>query len=120
MNNKKDSIQKGSHVWYFDYYDNLQSNTVTDIQTLEGQTYAIFNGTGCKLEDAYLSKQACLDAKQRSDEAEIEAIKAKIQTVEDLVRYMYNNVVSCAEEYTNWNARKAVAIRAKELLNIDL
>ena len=33
---------------------------------------------------------------------------------------MYNEGVAQAEEYTDWDARNAARIRAKELLGIDL
>ena len=42
------------------------------------------------------------------------------KTIEDLVQFMYDNTVSCADEYTDWNARRAARERAKELLDIDL
>lgn len=114
-------IQKGMHVWFFDSYDTLQDGIVDSIQLAGGIDYALFrNNGGAKCEDCYPSKNACLQAKLEKDNAEVLQIQQSIQTVEDLVRYMYNHTVSCAEEYTNWNARKAVAIRAKELLGIEL
>lgn len=44
----------------------------------------------------------------------------KIKTVEDLVRFMYDNTVSEADEYTDEDGRRIAAMKAKELLGIDL
>lgn len=44
----------------------------------------------------------------------------KIRSVNDLVEFMFNNTVAPAEEYTNYDARKAAAIRAEELLGLKL
>ena len=47
-------------------------------------------------------------------------IKAKIKDASDLVAFMYDHCVACAEEYTDWTARKAVKEIAKEMLGLDL
>lgn len=44
----------------------------------------------------------------------------KVRTVKDLVRFMYDNTVSEADEYTDEDGRKIAAMKAKELLGIDL
>ena len=38
----------------------------------------------------------------------------------DLVAFMYDHCVACAEEYTDWTARRAVKEIAKEMLGLDL
>lgn len=43
-----------------------------------------------------------------------------INSVEDLVRFGYNNSVSLAEEYTDWEAREAYKRKTEELLGVDV
>ncbi len=50
----------------------------------------------------------------------IAEIKAKIKDAGDLVAFMYDHCVACAEEYTDWTARRAVKEIAKEMLGLDL
>lgn len=57
--------------------------------------------------------------KEQNDKIQNE-YRAKIQSVEDLVRITFKNPCNAAEEYTDWLLRKVVIEKAKELLNIDL
>ena len=50
----------------------------------------------------------------------IAEIKAKIKDTGDLVAFMYDHCVACAEEYTDWTARRAVKEIAKEMLGLEL
>ena len=45
---------------------------------------------------------------------------AKIKDASDLVAFMYDHCVACAEEYTDWTARRAVKEIAKEMLGLEL
>ena len=56
----------------------------------------------------------------KEEEKKIAEIKAKIKDASDLVAFMYDHCVACAEEYTDWTARKAVKEIAKEMLGLDL
>lgn len=58
------------------------------------------------------------DSKTKRD-AKIKKYCERIRTVEDLVQFLYKESMH-AEEYPDYNARKAAEIRAKELLDIDL
>lgn len=49
----------------------------------------------------------------------VQSYKDQIKSVEDLVRFMYSHQVSL-DEYTDYQARLAASIRAKELLGIEL
>lgn len=57
--------------------------------------------------------------KERNDKIQNE-YRAKIQSVEDLVRITFKNPCNAAEEYTDWLLQDVVIEKAKELLNIDL
>lgn len=117
----------GTEVWCEDTYGNIVSGIVSpsdenipnDYICLKGTRDTI--GTFCvQTEKCYPSLEKLKDAIQTKNNAKITEICENIQTVEDLIRYMYDHTVSCAEEYTDWVAREAVAKRASELLGIDL
>ena len=61
-----------------------------------------------------------LTFKKKEEEKKIAEIKAKIKDAGDLVAFMYDHCVACAEEYTDWTARRAVKEIAKEMLGLDL
>ncbi len=116
----------GTEVWYKSTWCDVNSGVITgfhnkhpDYVTIKGirDTYGTQN---CLISNCYSTKQALLDALHNESQNNIASICNEIKTVEDLIRYMYNHTVSCAEEYTNWDARKAVSIRANELLGIQL
>ena len=72
-------------------------------------------------EKCYQSREAAQAAKDAEDEAIRNKYREQIQTIEDLVIFMYNNnVYNGAEEYTDWNARQVACEKAKELLCLEL
>ena len=56
----------------------------------------------------------------KEERKKIAEIKDSIKDAGDLVRFMYDHCVACAEEYTDWTARRAVKEIAKEMLGLDL
>lgn len=69
----------------------------------------------------YPSREAALAAQKAKNENICDEYRAQIQSVEDLVQFMYNeNVCNGAVEYTDWNARQVAREKAKELLWIEL
>lgn len=128
-NTNKYKFNKGDTVWFFAPYDVLSCGVITGFTKSEqnGRTYAAINGTngtvGCmhaKLDECHATKQECIDAKRDKNEKEQESLREGIRDVNDLVRFMYDNCIACADEYTDWNARAAARSRAKELLGIEL
>lgn len=75
---------------------------------------------GVKLEKLFPSKEALQAAVEAEDQAKVVAIKESIKMKDDLIRFMYDHVVACAEEYTDWVARRAVRELALERYGIDL
>ena len=72
-------------------------------------------------ENLYPTKDALKQAMKKESDERVAAIKAKIHDVNELIAFMYDATISSgAEEYTDWDARRAVKEIAKELLNIDL
>lgn len=66
------------------------------------------------------TEEGCIDYEQAKSQSLISKYKNEINSVEDLVRFMFNNPVSNCEEYIDYDARCAVIQRAKEMLNINL
>ena len=79
---------------------------------------------GCELSQPmthiFKDKESAMRALEDSHGARVKEYCSRIDSVEDLVRFAYDEVVSTAEEYTNWDARKAYAVMAKKLLGIRL
>lgn len=76
--------------------------------------------SGCLLKNLYTSREELQKELKTEEENKIAEIKAKIKDANDLVAFMYDHCVACAEEYTDWTARKAVKEIAKEMLGLDL
>lgn len=116
-------IRINDTVWFFDPYGSLFCGRVTKITggyaEVKGTGGNSIGSTGVKIADCYATEQECISAKQEADRAEVEAYKAQITDVAALVEFMYSHTVSCAEEYTDWNARKAARERSRELLGIE-
>lgn len=106
---------------YFYYLDFIRVATIVKIKGDFADLKWIDGGSNTmRLTKLYHTYEECLNAKELKSKQTIENYKSQIKTIEDLVKFMYNNCVACAEEYTDWDARKAAAERAKELLDIDL
>lgn len=73
-----------------------------------------------KGDDIYKSKSDAEKAYKEEIQNRIKEYKSRINTVEDLVRFMFTENVAYAEEYTDYEARQAVIERTKELLDIEL
>lgn len=78
-------------------------------------------GSGMRLlKDLYSSREELQKELKKEEEKKIAEIKAKIKDANDLVAFMYDHCVACAEEYTDWTARRAVKEIAKEILGLEL
>ena len=75
---------------------------------------------GWPLKNLYASREELQKELKKEEEKKIAEIKAKIKDAGDLVTFMYDHCVACAEEYTDWTARRAVKEIAKEMLGLDL
>jgi len=103
---KKNEIKIGMQVIFERAYVGATYGTVLAVEKdrvkiCDEYNYKIY----CRFENIYANGK--------------EYYKESIKDVNDLIKFMYDNVVSKADEYTNWEARDAVKERAKELLNID-
>lgn len=131
MSNNTVKFKAGDHVWFEQTWAGPTSGTIIEIvhtkdrRTNEPETWARIhadNGgdTGAKIDKIWATKDACLAALKAAEEATVSKYKASIKDVKDLIQFMYDNNVATAEEYTDWEARRAARERAKELLGINL
>ena len=68
----------------------------------------------------YASREELQKELKKEEEEKIAEIKSKIKDTCDLVAFMYDHCVACAEEYTDWTARRAEKEIAKEMLGLEL
>lgn len=127
----KTKFNVGDKVWFESTWSGVVSGVITEIRSEKDRKTDKpvlwvmvesdeLGNTGARLENCYASEDECLAAAEAESKALIKSYKESIKDINDLVSFMYNNTVSTAEEYTNWEARTAVKERVKELLNIDL
>ena len=79
-----------------------------------------FGTAGVKISNCYRTKGELLAAMKAESIAKVQEYCGMIKDVAGLVEFMYSHTVSCADEYTDWDARRAAAIRARDLLGIEL
>ena len=128
----KRNLAIGDHIWFNQNWVGPSAGIITAFKRAEPTTshgmpvdYAeihLDNGgtTGALLTNIYASREELLEANRKASAKQIAEYKNQMQDIEGLVRFMFDNTVSLAEEYTDWDARDAVKERAKELLGIDL
>lgn len=73
-----------------------------------------YGSWGCFLENLYLTKEEVLIARDEENKKEILKYKSQIKDINDLINFCLSHCIANGEEYTNWNARKAVIEKAKE------
>lgn len=73
-------------------------------------------------EDLYRTEQEVKDVLRQEFRCSVNEVKKDIHTLEELLKYMYNNDVSRDEDddYTTWHDRVAVRELAKEICGIEL
>lgn len=109
------------YVYGFDNYGNLQEGKIRQFLEFNGMEYIKF-GTGYTIPKnrVFSSKEECIKYYNKNFSNKVVSYCKSIKTIEDLVTFMFNHCVSCAEEYTDWEAREACKVKAKELLGLDL
>lgn len=112
----------GQTIWFKERWSGMPTEAkITAMYDTHAATHLTHGGTmNIRFADMFATKNELMQAMRDESNRNVAKAKDSIQTVEDLVRYMYDHVVAHAEEYTDYDARRAVRERAKELLNIDL
>lgn len=65
--------------------------------------------------DLFKTEAEAKDEVKRRHDDSVKQYMSEITDVNSLVSFCLNHCVASAEEYTDWNAREAVEIKAKEL-----
>lgn len=123
---KIEDMELGQEIWFSDAWDNILSGKIIRFYD-DHSGYVGIKGTrgnpgtqGVKINGCYPSRQELLDAMEAESERRRKKFCEEIRTTGDLARFMYSHAVSCTGEWTDWDARRAAAERAKDLLHIDL
>ena len=90
---------------------------ILDVRTMTGN---FMGSRTVRVSELFDTFDECV-AKKNSDNAKIiDDYKNQINSVEDLVRFLYKHPCNAAEEYNDWHAAEAAKQKALELLNIEL
>ncbi|MBR3393368.1 MAG: hypothetical protein IKG51_04565 [Firmicutes bacterium] len=125
MDNEKKSIQPGDLVFFV--------RTVGG-KVFDGTVLAVHPDGTYKIHDASIggtyehipgehifTDRSDAEARNEADfAAEVDAYLSMIHDEKDLLQFMFNINVALTEGQTNWAARKAAKLKAKEILDIDL
>lgn len=121
---KKEELRIGQYVYVIEPYTELihrykvtgfrTDPTVGEYVMLHGAEKDAVNTTGKLLSKVYPTYRAAEAAQKAKDEELCNKYREQIQTIGDLIQFMYDNTVSCAEEYTDWTARKIAKEKAAE------
>lgn len=68
----------------------------------------------------YPTREAAEAAQATESEKLRDKYRSQIQSIGDLVKFMYSNHVSCCDEYTDWDARAVAKEKAKEFFGLEL
>lgn len=121
---KNDNEYKiGDNVWWFDAWGNLRNGVIYNfVESQSGRAAAIHelmeNGktgasSGALAKNCWPSKEICLAKEKERSQAQVMEYKASIQSVHDLVKFMY--VTTISGEDPDYDARRAVEERSAEL-----
>ena len=75
--------------------------------------------TRIHIDGVFKTQEECLQYINNKNNNKKEQYKLEIKTKDDLIRFLFENTCSSAEEYTDYNARAAAIEKAKEF-GIDL
>lgn len=123
----------GQRVWFLEQWNHCihsakiiaLGETEVSVRDTKKYPYAeikwdVGGNSNCLLRNLYSSREELQKEIKKAEEKKISEIKSKIKNVNDLVAFMYDHCVACAEEYTDWTARRAVKEIAKEMLGLEL
>lgn len=133
----KNTVEKfqreGRPVWYLGSWSDMpekakvtricrdeSTREYAEVECIHDDECYAFGSRSVHFDDLYPSKEDLLRAVSDEEQKKTAEIMASIQTKDDCIRYMFSHTVSCAEEYTDWTARRAVQQIAKERWGIDL
>lgn len=121
---RKKDLKIGQQVYIIETYtDFIHRYKVMGFKTdpkygeyvsLNGDEKDCVGTIGRPFDKVYPTKEAAQAALQAKDEEIRNQYRDEIKSVQDLIQFMYDYTVSCAEEYTDWNARNVAKEKAAE------
>lgn len=120
---KKNEIRIGSLVWIIESWtedihcykvEEFISENGDKCVKLHGAQHGVYGTVYRKISEVWPSYEAASEERKYWQEAVKDIYRNQIQTLEDLVHFMYDNTVACCEEYTDWDARAVAREKAAE------
>lgn len=125
MENNK-NFKVGDVVWIWERWSERPvSGIIEKIYSTDSKLLAELGGE-CGvarrfLDDLFQTKEDLLEFRKEKDKRLVLKYKDQINSIEDLIRFMYDETISTgACEYTDYCTRTAAREKAKELLGIEL
>lgn len=129
------NFKNNETAWFINPYNQMPESgiilTMHNTYLPECADYAIYAFMLCNpcgylalpLSELYRTKDEC-EASLPNDSQKTKDrrtdYESKINSVEDLVQFMYSHNIHPHKEYADWDAREIVQKKAKELLHIEL
>lgn len=116
----KQNFKPGDYVYFIDNYDNNQEGEILDVLSpLEHMMvfYSIETRYGTfavPIYNIFKTKEDREQARIKRYNKKVQEYCEKINDIVDLVFFMFDHNVAPAEEYTDWEAREAVRIKANQ------
>lgn len=124
LKNTPEKRKIGESIFFIEKYsEEIKEGKITEFSTIkinnksEGYVNVKvknFGSTGVLFSYAFITIEDAKEFHKREKEEKLNTYRKQIHSIEDLVKFMYANTVSLAEEYTDWNAREVVEEKAKE------
>lgn len=70
--------------------------------------------------DCFPTREALEKGLTERSEKQVKEYCDSIHDISDLMRFIFRHPIAAAEEYTDWDARRAVAMKTQELLGLNL
>ena len=122
------SVKIGDEVWFeMPYTDHMPMCGI--IKQIDTHATTPMVDVKCKtmcitlpvfFHDVYPTREELIKAMDKKYNSIVNRYKASIQSIDDLIRFMYEHPVSYCEEYTDYDARRAAKERAFELCGVQL
>ena len=116
-----EDIKIGDTVWFVEHWSSfIYSRKIKEINP-PFVTISTNQGTfSSSIDKLYTSQEELLKAEKEKSEKRREKMKADINSVEDLMRFMYKNYITDCNDYVDYDAKAVVKEYAKEMLHIEL
>ena len=114
------NFKPGDYVYFIDSYNNNHEGEIFDILSplkYKMVFYSIKTRYGTftvPIYDIFKTKEDREQARIKRYNKKVQEYCEKINDITDLVFFMFNHNVALAEEYTDWEARKAAQIKANQ------